>query len=37
MKKLSLKGLKFRATELGIENNIMTITLNRPKKKERFK
>ena len=33
MKKLSLKGLKFRATELGIENNIMTITLNRPKKK----
>ena len=33
MKKLSLKGLKFGATELGIENNIMTITLNRPEKK----
>ena len=33
MKKLSLEGLKFTATEIDITNNIMTITLNRPKKK----
>ena len=33
MKKLSLEGLKFEATELDIKNNIMTITLNRPEKK----
>ena len=33
MKKLSLEGLKFTATEINIANNIMTITLNRPEKK----
>ena len=33
MKKLSLEGLNFIATEIDITNNIMTITLNRPKKK----
>ena len=33
MEKLSLDGLKFEATELDIKNNIMTITLNRPEKK----
>ena len=33
MTKLSLEGLKFSATELEIKNNIMTITLNRPEKK----
>jgi len=33
MKKLSLEGLKFTATEIDITNNIMTITLNRPEKK----
>ena len=33
MKKLSLKGLNFKAIKLNIKNNIMTITLNRPKKK----
>ena len=33
MTKLSLEGLKFSATELEIENNIMRITLNRPEKK----
>ena len=33
MKKLSLEGLKFTATEIDIANNIMTITLNRPEKK----
>ena len=33
MKKLSLEGLKFIATEIDIANNIMTITLNRPEKK----
>tara|TARA_B100000035_G_scaffold149875_1_gene127708 strand:- start:1114 stop:1908 length:795 start_codon:yes stop_codon:yes gene_type:complete len=33
MKKLSLEGLKFSATEIDIANNIMTITLNRPEKK----
>ena len=33
MKKLSLEGLKFIATEIDITNNVMTITLNRPEKK----
>ena len=33
MKRLSLEGLKFTATEINIANNIMTITLNRPEKK----
>ena len=33
MKKLSLKGLDFKTTLLDIKNNIMTITLNRPEKK----
>ena len=33
MTKLSLEDLKFSATELEIENNIMRITLNRPEKK----
>ena len=33
MKKLSLKGLQFSATEINIKNNIMEITLNRPEKK----
>ena len=33
MKKLSLEGLTFTATEIDIANNIMTITLNRPEKK----
>ena len=33
MKKLSLKGLQFSTTEINIKNNIMEITLNRPKKK----
>tara|TARA_B100000131_G_scaffold92454_1_gene89278 strand:+ start:390 stop:1175 length:786 start_codon:yes stop_codon:yes gene_type:complete len=33
MKKLSLEGLNFKAIKLNIKNNIMTITLNRPKKK----
>ena len=33
MKKLSLKGLHFSATEIKIKNNIMEITLNRPEKK----
>ena len=31
--KLSLEGLNFKATKLDILNNIMTITLNRPEKK----
>ena len=33
MKKLSLEGLDFKKTLLDIKNNIMTITLNRPEKK----
>ena len=33
MKKLSLEGLNFEATKLNIANNILTITLNRPEKK----
>ena len=31
--KLSLKGLDFQATKVNIKNNILTITLNRPEKK----
>ena len=33
MKMLSLEGLDFEATKLNITNNILTITLNRPEKK----
>ena len=33
MKKLSLDGLIFKATEIDIKNNIMNIILNRPEKK----
>ncbi len=33
MKKLSLEGLKFSATKINIKNKIMTITLDRPEKK----
>ena len=33
MEKLSLKGLKFETTEIIIKDNIMTITLARPEKK----
>ena len=33
MEKLSLEGLDFHATKLDIANHIMTITLNRPEKK----
>jgi len=33
IEKLSLEGLEFRATKINIKNNILTITLNRPKKK----
>ena len=33
MKKLSLEGLKFTATKINIKNKIMTITLDRPEKK----
>jgi len=32
-KKLSLEGLVFQATKIDISNNILTITLNRPEKK----
>tara|TARA_B100000945_G_scaffold164941_1_gene132274 strand:- start:276 stop:1067 length:792 start_codon:yes stop_codon:yes gene_type:complete len=31
--KLSLEGLKFKAIKISIKNNILTITLNRPEKK----
>ena len=31
--KLSLEGLDFQATRINIQNNILTITLNRPEKK----
>tara|TARA_B100000401_G_scaffold433490_1_gene372224 strand:- start:568 stop:1359 length:792 start_codon:yes stop_codon:yes gene_type:complete len=31
--KLSLEGLKFQATKINITNNVLTITLNRPEKK----
>ena len=34
MRKLSLDGLIFKATELDIKNNIMSIILNRPEKKK---
>ena len=33
MKKLSLEGMKFSATKINIKNKIMTITLDRPEKK----
>ena len=33
MKKLSLEGLNFSTTEINIKNKIMTITLDRPEKK----
>ena len=33
MKKLSLEGLKFSTTKINIKNKIMTITLDRPEKK----
>ena len=32
-KKLSLEGLNFEATKIDINKNILTITLNRPEKK----
>ena len=32
-KNLSLKGLNFQATKIEEENNILTITLSRPEKK----
>ena len=32
-KKLSLKGLIFEATKIDIQENILTITLNRPERK----
>ena len=31
--KLSLEGLNFLATKIDISNNILSITLNRPEKK----
>ena len=31
--KLSLEGLDFQATKIDVRNNILTITLNRPEKK----
>ena len=31
--KLSLEGLIFQATKINVENNVLTITLNRPEKK----
>jgi len=31
--RLSLEGLNFQATKVSIKNNILTITLNRPEKK----
>ena len=30
---LSLEGLTFQATKIDINNNVLTITLNRPEKK----
>ena len=33
MGKLSLEGLDFQAIKLEISNNIITLTLNRPEKK----
>ena len=33
MKKLSLEGLNFSSTKINIKNKIMTITLDRPEKK----
>ena len=31
--KLSLEGLIFQATKINVDNNVLTITLNRPEKK----
>ena len=31
--KLSLEGLIFKATKVDVSNNILTLTLNRPEKK----
>ena len=31
--KLSLEGLIFQATKIDIDSNVLTITLNRPEKK----
>ena len=31
--KLSLEGLIFQATKVDVSNNILTLTLNRPEKK----
>ena len=33
--KLSLEGMDFQAAKVNIQNNILTITLNRPEKKKR--
>ena len=33
LEKLSLEGLDFQATKINIKNNVLTITLNRPEKK----
>ena len=30
---LSLEGLTFQATKINIEENVLTVTLNRPEKK----
>ena len=32
-KNLSLEGLVFQATKINVEENVLTITLNRPEKK----
>ena len=31
--KLSLEGLRFQATKINVDNNVLTITLYRPEKK----
>ena len=31
--KLSLEGLNFQATKINVEENVLTVTLNRPEKK----
>ena len=33
IEKLSLEGLNFEATKIDISNHVLTITLNRPEKK----
>ena len=35
-KDLSLEGLVFQATKIDIDENVLTITLNRPEKKNAF-